>query len=141
MKNYTCVFNDLDYDKKVPNKLKSKFYGTVIRPAMLYGAECWATKRQHIQKMSVAEMRMFRWICGHARKDRIRNDDIRDKLGVTPIQEKLVQHHLRWFGHIQQRPPEASVRSGILSRPENTRRGRGQPRLTWEEAIKKDLKE
>jgi hypothetical protein len=47
-------------DKKVPNKLKDKFYRTVIRPAMLYGAECWATKEQHIQKMSVAEMRMLR---------------------------------------------------------------------------------
>jgi hypothetical protein len=80
---------------KVPNKLKCKFYRTTIRPAMMYGAECWATKGQHIQKMSVAEMRMLRWICGHARKDRIRNDDIRDKLGVAPIQEKLVQHRLR----------------------------------------------
>jgi hypothetical protein len=86
-------------------------------------------------------MRMLRWICGHTRKDRIRNDNIRDKLGVAPIQEKLVQHRLRWFGHIQQRPPEALVRSGILSRPENTRRGRGRLRLTWEEAIKRDLKE
>jgi hypothetical protein len=81
----------------------------VIRPAILYGAECWATKGQHIQKMSVAEMRMLRWICGHTKKDRIRNDDIRDKLGVAPIQKKLVQHRLRWFGHIQRRPPEASV--------------------------------
>jgi hypothetical protein len=43
---------------KVPNKLKGKFYMTAIRPAMLYGAECWTTKGQHIQKMSVAEMRM-----------------------------------------------------------------------------------
>jgi hypothetical protein len=43
--------------------------------------------------------------------------------------------------HIQQRPPEASVRSGILSRAKNTRRERGRPRLTWEKAIKKDLKE
>jgi hypothetical protein len=108
---------------------------------MLYGAEYWATKGQHIQKMSVAEMRMLRWLCGHTRKDRIRNDDIRDKLGVASIQEKLVQHRLRWFGHIQRMPPEASVRSGILSRPENTRRGRGRPRLTWEEAIKRDLNE
>jgi hypothetical protein len=40
-------------------------------------------------------MRMLRWICDHRRKDRIRNDDIRDKLGVEPIQEKLVQHRLR----------------------------------------------
>jgi hypothetical protein len=108
---------------------------------MLYGAECWATKGQHIQKMSVAEMPMLRWICGHTRKDRIRNYDIRDKLGVAPIQEKLVQHHLRWFGHIQRRPPEASVRNGILSHHENTRRERGRPRLTWEEAIKKRFEE
>jgi hypothetical protein len=128
-------------DKKVPNKLKDKFYKTATRPAMMYGAECWATKGQHVQKMSVAEMRMLRWICGHTRKDRIRNDDIRDKFGVAPIQEKLVQHRLRWFGHIQRRPPETPVRIDILSRPENTRRGKGRPRLTWEEAIKRDLKE
>jgi hypothetical protein len=81
-------------DKKVSNKLKDKFYRTTIRPVMIYDAECWTTKRQHVQKMSVAEMWMLRWICGHTRKDRIRNDDIRNKLGVAPIQEKLVQHRL-----------------------------------------------
>ena len=33
-------------------------------------------------------MRMLRWICGHIRMDRVRNDDIRDKLGIAPIEEK-----------------------------------------------------
>ena len=32
-------------DKKVPQKLKGKFYMTTIRTTMLYGAECWPTKR------------------------------------------------------------------------------------------------
>jgi hypothetical protein len=82
-------------DKNVPNKLKDKFYKTAIRPVIMYGAECWATKGQHVQKMSVAEMRMLCWICGHTRKDRIRNDNIMDKLGVAPNHEKLVQHRLR----------------------------------------------
>ena len=77
-------------DKRVPQKLKGKFYRTVIKPAMLYGAECWPTKRRHVQHISVAEMRMLRWICGHTRRDRVRNDDIRDRLGVVPIEEKLV---------------------------------------------------
>ena len=36
-------------DRRVPQKLKVKFYRTVIRPAMLYGAECWHTKRRHVQ--------------------------------------------------------------------------------------------
>jgi hypothetical protein len=31
-------------DKKVPNKLKDKFYMMAIRPAMMYGAECWVIK-------------------------------------------------------------------------------------------------
>ena len=50
---------------------------------------------------------MLRWISGHTRRDRVRNDDIRDRLGVAPIEEKLVQHRLRWFGHVQRRPLEA----------------------------------
>ena len=43
-------------------------------------------------------MRMLRWIYGHIRMDRVRNDGIRDRLGISPIEEKLVQHRLRWFG-------------------------------------------
>jgi hypothetical protein len=67
---------------------------TTIGFAMMYSAKYWATKGQYIQKMSVAEMRMLRWICGHTRRDRIRNDDIRGKFGIAPIQEKLIQHRL-----------------------------------------------
>jgi len=83
------------YDKRVPLKLKGKFYRMAIRPAMLYGAECWPTQKRHVQQISVAEMRMLHWICGHTRRDRVRNDDIRDRLGVAPIEEKLIQHQLR----------------------------------------------
>ena len=43
-------------DKRVPQKLKGKFYRTAIRPAMLYGAECWPTKIRHVQQLSVAEI-------------------------------------------------------------------------------------
>ena len=75
------------------------------------------------------------------KKDQVRNDDIRDRLGVAPIEEKLVQHRLRWFGHVQRRPPEAPVRSAILSQDSNVKRGRGRPKLTWVEAIKGDLKD
>jgi hypothetical protein len=105
----------------------------------LYGAECWPTKRWHVQQLSVAEMRMLRWICGNTRRDWVRNDDIRERLGVAPVEEKLVQHRLRWFGHIQRRPAEAPVRSGVIRRSGNEKRDRGRPNLTWEESVKIDL--
>jgi hypothetical protein len=57
---------------------------------------------------------MLRWICGHTRRDRVRNDDICERLGVTPVEEKLVQYRLRWFEHMQQRPVEAPIRNGVI---------------------------
>jgi hypothetical protein len=61
---------------------------------MLYGAKCWPNKRRNVQQLNVAKMHMLRWICGHTRRDHVRNDDIRDGLEVAPI-KKFVQHRLR----------------------------------------------
>jgi hypothetical protein len=60
---------------------------------------------------------------------------------VALIEEKLIQHRLRWFGHVQRRPPETPVRSGVLKRADNVKSGRGRPKLTRDESVKRDLKE
>jgi hypothetical protein len=60
---------------------------------------------------------------------------------VAPVEEKLVQHHLRWFGHIQRRPTEAQIHNGVIRRTGNKKRDRGRPNLTWEESMKRDLKD
>ena len=39
--------------------------------------------------MSVAKMRLLRWMCGNIRRDKVRNEDIRTKIGVTSIEEKM----------------------------------------------------
>jgi hypothetical protein len=43
---------------------------------------------------------MPRWIYGHIRRDHVQNNDIYERLGVAPVLEMFVQHHLRWFRHI-----------------------------------------
>ena len=42
--------------------VKGKVYKTVVRPAMMYGAETWAVKKTQEKKLDVAEMRMLRWM-------------------------------------------------------------------------------
>jgi hypothetical protein len=51
--------SDVLCDPRVPLKLKDKLYSNVIQSAMLYAAECWLTKRRHVQQLSVAEMHML----------------------------------------------------------------------------------
>ena len=74
--------------------LKEKFYRTAIRSVLLYGIECWAIRRHHAYKMSVAEMRMLCWMCGNTWRDKVRNEDIHTKIGIAPIKEKLRENRL-----------------------------------------------
>ncbi|KAM3246941.1 hypothetical protein P3L10_008708 [Capsicum annuum] len=128
-------------DKKVPPKLKGKFYRAVVRPAMLYGAECWPVKNSHIQKMRVAEMRMLRWMCGLTRGDRVRNENIREKVGVTPVECKMREARLRWFGHVKRRGMDAPVRRCERLALDGFKRGRGRPKKYWGEVIRRDMEQ
>lgn len=42
--------------------------------------------------------------------NRIENENIRDKLEASPIEGKMLETHLRGFGHVQWRSIDATVR-------------------------------
>ena len=77
------------YDRRMPVKLKGKVYKTVVRHALLYSAETWATTRRQEARLEVNEMRMQRWMCGVTRRDKIRNKHIRgtDNKSGASVQE------------------------------------------------------
>ena len=51
-------------DRRISLRVKGKVYKTVVRPAMMYGAETWAVKEAQENKLDVAEMRMLKWMSG-----------------------------------------------------------------------------
>ncbi|KAG5620749.1 hypothetical protein H5410_005967 [Solanum commersonii] len=118
-------------DKKIPSRLKGKFYRVVVRSALLYGAECWPVKNTHVQKMHVAEMRMLRWMCGHTRSDKIRNEVILRRCGVASRGGQVEGSEARWFGHVKDgaRRPQREVLGLVV---EGTAEGRGRPKKYWD---------
>lgn len=72
--------------------------------------------------MKVAEMRMLRWMCGHTRRDMIRNEDIRDMVN------KMREAMLRWFRHVKRRGPDAPVGRCERLAMVDVRRSRGKPK-------------
>jgi len=62
-----------------------------------------------------------------------------ERAGVAPIVEKLVENRFRWFGHVERRPVDAVVRIVDQMEESHVKRGRGRPKKTIREAIKKDL--
>jgi hypothetical protein len=44
---------------------------------------------------------------------------MRERLDVAIVEEKLMQYRLRWFGHIQRRPTEATIHNEVMRRTGN----------------------
>ncbi|VFQ89320.1 unnamed protein product [Cuscuta campestris] len=126
-------------DPKISLRMKGKFYRSVVRPAMLYGAECWAVKKTHVHRLHAAEMRMLRWMCEKTRLDRISNEVIRRQVGMAQVEDKLREARLRWFGHVRRRDADAPVRRCEKITVIGGSRGRGRPRKNWKEVIRQDL--
>ena len=122
-------------DKKMPRKLKNKLYMTVIRPVLLYGAECWTVRKKEEQILEKGEMRMLRRIKG---VDKIKSEDIRKELGVSSIQEKVREMRLRWYGHMQRMEENDEMRAvGDMRVP--GKRPRGRPRGRWMDCVRRDI--
>lgn len=55
--------------------------------------------------LTVVETRLLRWMSiKRKKKDRIRNKVIKDSLGIAPIEDKVRENCLKWFGNIYRRP-------------------------------------
>ena len=83
------------FDKGIPEMVKGKLYATMVRPAMIYGSECWAIEKEHVHRLEVEESRMLRCMIGVKWQDKLENEYIRVKAGVEGIGQKLRQSRLR----------------------------------------------
>ena len=112
----------------------------MVTPALLHGAETWATIRGQESRLEVNEMRMLRWICGVTRRDKIRNDHIRGTTRVVQASKKITEKQLKWYGHVRRMKEEHIVRRMLyVDIPGKRRRGRSN--LLWKDACNRDMTE
>ena len=126
-------------DHRMPIRLKSKIYKTVIRPVALYGSECWPATKKHEQALHAMEMRMLRWSLSLTRRDRVTNADIRKQMGVSPITDKMRETRLRWYGHIIRSDVNSVAKTALQLSPQG-RRPRGRPKKRWLDRLKEDMR-
>ena len=134
------ICSGLLYDRGMPVKQKGMVYKTVVRRALLYGAETWATTRGQEARLEVNEMRMQIWMCGVTRRDKIRNEHIRGTTRVVQEYKKITEKRLKWYGHVRRMKEEHIVRR-MLHVDIPGKRRRGRPNLRWQDACKRDMTE
>ena len=123
-------------DRRMPVKLNVNVYKTVVRPALSYGAETWATTRGQEARLEVNELRVLRWMCGVTRRDNIRNRHIRGTTRVVQASKKTTGKRLEWptamceenerGAHSEKNATCGHTREGRRGRP--NLRGKNHPR-------------
>ncbi|XP_070050633.1 uncharacterized protein [Nicotiana tomentosiformis] len=122
-----CKFSDGTHDADVevkldaqviPKRASFKYLGSIIQG------------NGDIDKDVVHRIR-----AGWMKRDRIKNEAIRDRVGVASVEEKMQESRLRWFGHAKRRSIDASVKRCERLAMESLRRGRGRPKKYWGEVL------
>ena len=83
---------------------------------------------------------MLRMAMGITRKDRCRNDWVRESFEVADVGDKLDENRIRWFGHVMGMGEEDVVKEvralGVVGKVRRSR-----PELMWNEVARIDMKD
>ena len=119
-------------------KVRGKVYTACVRSAMLHGSETWAPNASDLQRLRRNDRSMIRWICGTKDQDETPSATLLQKLGIDDITAVLRSRRLRWSGHVQR---ATSCINSVTDLVIPGIRGRGRPRKTWLECVRKDVSE
>ena len=91
--------------------------------------------------MNAMEMQSIRKICGVSLADRIRNEEVHRMVGTSKdVTMRMKKNVLSWFGHVERMSDERMAKQ-IYDGKVSGKRGRGRPRLTFENTVSKILEE
>ena len=126
--------------RRLPARIKGKVYSSVVRPAMVDGLETVAVTKKRVEEMKVAEMEMLGFSMGVTRKDKIRNEYIKGTVKVEPLEMKMREGRLRWYGYVMRRDQEYVGRR-VMEMELPGKRKKRRPKRRFLDVVKEDMGE
>ncbi|XP_044766437.1 uncharacterized protein LOC123322558 [Coccinella septempunctata] len=135
------MLNSVLLDKNISKENKTRIYNTIVKSVITYSSEVWSIKANTEKMLMATEMDFWRRSAGKSRMERVRNDRIREIMGVKGnIVDDIRTKQLIWFGHVQ-RMPDSRIPKKIFKWTPQGRRRRGRPRRSWREGVDKEKRD
>jgi len=117
-------------------------YKTLIRPAVLCGAEAWTLTKKEEQAQLIFERKIFRRTYGPKYENGERKSRTNRELEEMTKGENTVKwikgQRISWLGHLERTEEDRTPQKIFTQELEGTRR-RGRPRKRWKEEVERDL--
>lgn len=77
--------------KGAKKSTKLRVYNVIVKPTPLYGRETWTLQNRHTKKLQVTEIRYLRRVEGVKRLNRMRSDDLRERLRQEDVLDSVLR--------------------------------------------------
>ena len=125
---------------KLSIRTKSNVYCACVCSTLLYGSETWTLSSLQEKKINTFHLRCLRRILKIRWQDKITNEEVLRRTGLTTMYFTLSQRRLRWLGHTLRMCDERIPKSLLYSELVDGIRKRGRPTLRFKDVCKRDLK-
>ena len=106
----------------ISTSTRAKLINAIFLPTLTYQCQTWSITTDLERKLVTCEMKCLRKAVNKTRRDKIRNEVIRDMTGAKPVLQHIKQQQVKWFGHITRMPiKQPAVRHTTPSTPARDR--------------------
>ena len=137
---FSQLYKALWRRRDVRLQTKSRIYHAVVRSVLLYGCEAWQLRVEDLRRLQVFEHSCLRRILGVRLTDRLRNEELRRRCGLSTLSATVQERRLRWFGHALRKNANDLVAICLRAEPcPGWKRRRGGQLKTWMATVKEDV--
>ena len=107
-----------------------------VRGALLHASECWALRREDIQRLLRNEWAMLRWLFKVKAEDDVSLHDLCSRLNLLSLESRLRINRFRWYGHVERSENWINCCTQINV---SGCQVRDRPCKSWKESVTDDL--
>lgn len=86
--------------KKITKQVKQRLHNVIAKQALRYRSETWVLRNKDRRRLKTSQTRYARYLVGVTSRDRMQDDDIRDRLKMR-TDEEIRDYQIKWLQHLE----------------------------------------
>ena len=123
--------------RELNKSIKLRVINATVIPTLLYACETWTLLERHKSKVQTFEMRCLRRVKGVTILDKVRNEDIRSRLGQLAVVSRVEKEKIEWLRKMEGMTDDRMVKKLFVENVPG-KHPRGRPRKRWADDLKEN---
>ena len=121
--------------RELSKATKLRVINATVMPTLLYACETRTLLERHKSRIQALEMRCLRRVEGVTMLDKVRNVDIRSRLGQVAVVSRVKNKKTEWLKKMEEMTDDRMVKKVYMENVPG-KRLRGRPRKRWADDLK-----